>query len=168
MGFLGLLLGMVICFGVAIPGIWLWLNVNPVIGALVVLSPTIITLGAQVCGHVRRRRCARRYARKRAIATISTPAPPAVSPALRAELEQSPEWWDSEFDALVRATTPRDAEYHRGHRVQESSNAALASLLTVLAERGLVTPERVPKTTLPAGPMCLDCRVPISNYSEES
>lgn len=116
MGFLGLFLGMVICFGVAIPGIWLWLNVNPVIGALVVLSPTIINLGVQVFGYVRRRR----YARRRATATILTPARPAVSPALRAELDQTPAWWDREFARLSRKSLPRDTASHAGHSLEET------------------------------------------------
>lgn len=42
-----------------------------------------------------------------------------IPPALRAELDQTPEWWDRAFQALVRATTPRDAEYHRDHDVHD-------------------------------------------------
>ena len=41
-------------------------------------------------------------------------------PALiRAELDQTPAWWDREYDRLVKKQIPRDPEYHRGHDVEE-------------------------------------------------
>lgn len=43
-----------------------------------------------------------------------------MSPALRAELDQTPQWWQREFDALVRARIPRDAASHMGHNIGEA------------------------------------------------
>ena len=40
-----------------------------------------------------------------------------ISPAVRAEMEQTPEWWDGQYRALVRKQIPRDAASHEGHRI---------------------------------------------------
>lgn len=147
---IGVGIALAVCAPFMLAGSWLIGQGLTIPGVAVMLAPAV---AAGYMAWRDDRKTKRMLARKPQHRFIPEP--------LLAELEQSPEWWDREFEALVRATTPRDAEYHRGHRLREPSNAALASLLTVLAERGLVTPERVPKTTLPAGPMCLDCRVPV-------
>lgn len=38
---------------------------------------------------------------------------------LRAELDQTPEWWDRQYDALVKKRIPRDFDYHRYHDLDE-------------------------------------------------
>lgn len=38
---------------------------------------------------------------------------------IRAELEQTPAWWQRQYDALVRKQIPRDAASHEGHDIAE-------------------------------------------------
>lgn len=42
-----------------------------------------------------------------------------IPAAVRPELDQTHEWWDRQYDALVKARIPRDAEYHREHDIEE-------------------------------------------------
>ncbi len=39
--------------------------------------------------------------------------------AIRAELDQSPEWWDRQFRALIQKQIRRDAASHEGHELEE-------------------------------------------------
>lgn len=41
-----------------------------------------------------------------------------IPPSIKAELDQTPEWWQGEFDALVRKQIPRDYAYHADHYVE--------------------------------------------------
>lgn len=42
-----------------------------------------------------------------------------IPAAIRAELDQTPAWWDREYDRLVKKQIPRDAAYHAGHDQDE-------------------------------------------------
>lgn len=47
-----------------------------------------------------------------------------ASAALRAELDQTPEWWDSQYRQLVRRQIPRDLASHEGHSIVEEHTYA--------------------------------------------
>lgn len=64
-----------------------------------------------------------------------------IPPAIRAELDQTPEWWDREYDRLVKKQIPRDAEYHREHDVEDGIQSWSGVYVT--------------------GPWCIDCGVTI-------
>lgn len=42
-----------------------------------------------------------------------------ITPSIRAELDQTPAWWDGQYDALVKKRIPRDFDYHRDHELDE-------------------------------------------------
>lgn len=68
-----------------------------------------------------------------------------IHPAIRAEFDQTPEWWDRQYRALERKQIPRDAAYHEGHNVVDFRTYASA---VVLRE-------------------CADCGVSIDPYTQE-
>lgn len=45
--------------------------------------------------------------------------PDPIPADVRAELDQTPEWWDRQYEALVKKQIPRDAAYHRDHEIEE-------------------------------------------------
>ncbi|GGH34128.1 hypothetical protein [Microbacterium album] len=47
--------------------------------------------------------------------------PDPVPAPIRAELDQTPEWWDRQYRELVRERIPRDAASHEGHDLDEIS-----------------------------------------------
>ncbi len=67
--------------------------------------------------------------------------PEAISASIRAELDQTPEWWDRQFTALVRKQIPSDAAFHAGHDV--------------------VGPVRSMGGTIVVGERCVGCGVTI-------
>lgn len=52
--------------------------------------------------------------------------PEPIEPGVRAELDQTPEWWDRQYRTLVRKHIPRDAASHEGHRIIDLSTYATA------------------------------------------
>lgn len=38
---------------------------------------------------------------------------------IRAELDVTPEWWDQQYDALVKSRIPRAWAYHQDHDLDE-------------------------------------------------
>lgn len=50
-----------------------------------------------------------------------------IPASIKAELDQTPQWWQAEFDALVRKRIPRDYEYHAGHDLDEVNVMTYAS-----------------------------------------
>lgn len=84
---------------------------------------------ASISDHLRYARDLREHQRDRAAVEAARAAveradeatAPTLSPALRAELDQTPEWWDRQFEALLRERIPRDAAYHEGHTIQEAT-----------------------------------------------
>ena len=77
-----------------------------------------------------------RRIRRKVTAAASTP----VRDAIRAELDQTPEWWDQQYRALVEKQIPRDADSHRGHDIEEPITFWSGDQI---------------------GPRCLDCGVTI-------
>ncbi|WP_292698088.1 hypothetical protein [Microbacterium sp. 69-10] len=49
-----------------------------------------------------------------------------VTPVVRAELDQTPEWWDAQYRALERKLIPTDAASHEGHRIVEERRICVA------------------------------------------
>jgi hypothetical protein len=64
-----------------------------------------------------------------------------ITPEIRAELEQTPEWWDRQYQALVKKHIPRDAASHAGHDIEE--------------------PIQFYSGGSASKPYCLDCRVTL-------
>lgn len=69
-----------------------------------------------------------------------------IAPGIRAELDQTPEWWDSQYRALERKQILRDAASHDGHRIEE-----IRTYASTTARR-----------------VCTDCHVEIGPYQEGS
>ncbi|WP_350351896.1 hypothetical protein ABS642_00855 [Microbacterium sp. A8/3-1] len=67
-----------------------------------------------------------------------------IAPGIRAELDQTPEWWDRQYRALERKQIPRDAASHDGHRIEGIRTYAST------------TTRRV----------CTDCQVELDPYQE--
>lgn len=67
-----------------------------------------------------------------------------IHPAIRAEFDQTPEWWDQQYRALERKQIPRDPAYHEGHNLIE--------ICTLTS--GIVRRE------------CADCGVSIDPYTQ--
>ena len=42
-----------------------------------------------------------------------------IPPSIRAELDQTPAWWDRQYTALVKKQIPRDWDYHQRHDLDE-------------------------------------------------
>lgn len=42
-----------------------------------------------------------------------------IAPGVRAELDQTPEWWDRQYRTLERKRIPRDIASHDGHSIVE-------------------------------------------------
>lgn len=42
-----------------------------------------------------------------------------IPASIRAELDQTPAWWDRQYDALVKKQIPRDWSYHQDHELEE-------------------------------------------------
>ena len=82
-----------------------------------------------------------RRIRRKVTAAASAP----VRDAIRAELDQSPEWWDRQFRALVRKQIPRDAASHEGHSIAEAHAYGGAVLIRT----------------------CVDCNVAINPHEEK-
>ena len=40
-----------------------------------------------------------------------------IPPSIRGELDQTPEWWNAQYKALVRKQIPRDLASHEGHNI---------------------------------------------------
>lgn len=68
-----------------------------------------------------------------------------IHPAVRAELDQTPAWWDAQFRALERKQIPRAASYHEGHELDEPRTYADINVRTY----------------------CIDCGVGIDPYEQE-
>lgn len=45
--------------------------------------------------------------------------PEPIKPAIRAELDQTPDWWDSQYRQLERRQISRAAADHEGHDIVE-------------------------------------------------
>ena len=45
--------------------------------------------------------------------------PDPIAPAIRAELDVTPAWWDRQYQALVRKQIPRNAAWHDDHTTVE-------------------------------------------------
>ena len=41
-----------------------------------------------------------------------------IPPSIRGELDQTPEWWNAQYKALVRKQIPRDLASHEGHSIE--------------------------------------------------
>lgn len=64
--------------------------------------------------------------------------------SIRAELDVTPAWWDSQYQALIRKRIPRDYASHEDHDIAE-----MRSYANVLIYR-----------------TCVDCNVGIDPYEE--
>lgn len=42
-----------------------------------------------------------------------------IAPAVRAELDQTPEWWDAHYRKLSQKLIPTDLPSHEGHEIEE-------------------------------------------------
>ncbi|WP_067198901.1 hypothetical protein [Microbacterium sp. XT11] len=67
--------------------------------------------------------------------------PEPIAASIRAELDQTPEWWQQQYDALVRKQIPRTPEHHAGHDLAEPIRSWGGATLT--------------------RPWCTSCGVPI-------
>lgn len=66
-----------------------------------------------------------------------------IHPAIRAELDCTPQWWDNQYQALIRKQIPRAAGYHEGHEIEEERTWASTTVRRY----------------------CIECGVPIDDYS---
>jgi hypothetical protein len=57
--------------------------------------------------------------------------------AIREELDQTPGWWDRQYQSLVRKQIPRSAAYHEDHEMIEERTWADAVILRYCAECGV-------------------------------
>lgn len=64
-----------------------------------------------------------------------------ISASIRAELDQTPAWWDRQYRELVAKQIPRDSGSHDGHDIEE--------------------PVQFWSGGYAAAPYCLDCGVTI-------
>ncbi len=67
-----------------------------------------------------------------------------IHPAIRGEIDQTPEWWDRQYQALIRKRIPRDAASHEGHDIAEMRTYTNALIYRT----------------------CVDCNVGIDPYEE--
>lgn len=42
-----------------------------------------------------------------------------IPPAIRAELDQTHEWWGAQYKTLLKSLIPRDAAHHVDHDIEE-------------------------------------------------
>lgn len=104
--FLGVLLAVIICA----PGFWLLNQGHTVLGLTVILAPSVVGFISMW----RDERKMKRQKTERAARHRDTVAAP-----LLAELDQTPEWWDAQYRALVKKQIPRDWASHLGHELDE-------------------------------------------------
>lgn len=78
---------------------------------------------------------------------IPTPPPP-IPASVRGELDCTPDWWDAQYDALVKKQIPRDAASHAGHDIErdEWTQVTAGGAIVYRASR----------------PWCSDCGVELS------
>jgi len=69
--------------------------------------------------------------------------PEPIPAHIRAELDQTPAWWDREFDRLVKKQIPRGIEYHQDHDLDRVENWSGRVLVEWCLECG-VTVDRPP------------------------
>lgn len=65
--------------------------------------------------------------------------------AIRAELDQTPEWWDRQYRALIRKRIPRDPASHEDHSISEARTYGGGTLYRT----------------------CVDCNVGIDPYEDD-
>ncbi|MFF3029133.1 hypothetical protein [Microbacterium sp. NPDC057944] len=70
--------------------------------------------------------------------------PEPVSASVRAELDQTPAWWDRQFESLVRKQIPRFAAWHEDHIIGEQRTHASTTVRR----------------------HCVDCGIEIDPYEE--
>ena len=60
-----------------------------------------------------------------------------IPASIRAELDQTPEWWDGQFRAAVAATIPRNPEAHAEHSIVETRTFTGRTVRTYCVECGV-------------------------------
>lgn len=92
------------------------MTVLPTLITILIAAPTLVIVALRLMAEIQFRRGDRELRRER----INEQRRPSIPAAVRAEIEQTPEWWDGRFAILMRQCfepAPYVAAEHEGHAI---------------------------------------------------